>query len=130
MARKVSLADIKAESSAGADAFAGVRASCEFKGGLQYKSPEKNDEFDYIANIGPKVEGQFGAGAAASLLIHYQDGKFRLKAKAGLCLGPGAKGEIGLEVYARRLGSFMEWFFHCFTQCKLRDDGGSDKDGV
>lgn len=111
-ARKVSLADVKAEGSAGADAFAGVRASCEFKGGLQYKNPEKNDEFDFIASVGPKVEAQFGAGAAASFLIVYEKGKFRMKAKAGLCLGLGAKGEIGLEVDARRLQSFMEWFFH------------------
>lgn len=118
-ARKVSLADVKAEGSAGADAFAGVRASCEFKGGLQYKNPEKNDEFDFIASVGPKVEGQFGAGAAAALLIDYRKGKFRIKVKAGLCLGPGAKGEIGLEVDARRLGSFMEWFFHALLNANF-----------
>lgn len=127
---KVKLEDVAKDSgvSAGADAFAGVRASGEFMGALQYLNPEKGDKFGDMGAIGPKVEVQFGAGAAASLVVTYRDGKFRLKAKAGLCLGPGAKGEIGIEVDAKRLASFLEWLFHAllnagfeFLQILLRD---------
>lgn len=109
---KAVLTELGAEASAGAEAFAGVKAGGELKGALQYLSPESNDQFEPIAAIGPKVEGQFGAGAAAALVIDYDKGKFRIKAKAGLCLGPGAKGEIGLEVDAKRLLKFLEYFAH------------------
>jgi len=118
-AKNVSLADMGAGASAGAEAFAGVRAGGEFKGGLQFKNPEKNDEMDYIAAIGPKVEGQWGAGAAASFIIHFEDGKFKLRAKAGLCLGLGAKGEIGLEVDAKRLSSFLYYLFHALLNANF-----------
>lgn len=111
-ARTVKLTELGAEASAGAEAFAGVKAGGELKGALQYQSPESGDQFEAIAAIGPKVEGQFGVGAAAALMIHYSRGKFRIKAKAGLCLGPGAKGEIGLEVDAKRLYKFLEYFAH------------------
>jgi hypothetical protein len=117
--RKVSVTDLQAEGSAGAEAFAGVRAACELKGGLQYRSPEKNDDFDYIAAIGPKLEGQLGAGAAAAFLVDYQKGKFRMKVQAGLCFGPGAKGELGLEVDTKRLVTFMEWFFHALLNANF-----------
>lgn len=127
---KVKLEDVAKDSGigAGADAFAGVRASGEFMGALQYLNPEKGDKFLEMAAIGPKVEVEFGAGAAASLVVTYREGKFRLKAKAGVCLGPGAKGEIGIEVDAKRLESFMEWLFHAllnagfeFVQILLKD---------
>jgi hypothetical protein len=97
---------------AGADLFAGARAGGEFKGALQYQSPEAGDKLEDMAAIGPKVEVQWGAGAAAALMVTYENGKFRFKAKAGVCLGPGAKGELGLEVDAKRVAAFLRWFFH------------------
>jgi hypothetical protein len=72
-----------------------------------------------MAQVGPKVEVQFGAGAAAALMVHYDQGKFRLKAKAGVCLGPGAKGEIGLEVDAKRVYTFMEWLFRALLNANF-----------
>lgn len=117
--RGVKLGETEANVSAGAEAFAGAKASGEFMGGLQFLNPEKGDKWDYIAAVGPKVEGQAGAGAAASLFITFDDGKFKLRAKAGLCLGLGAKGELGLEVNARRMASFLEYLFHALLNANF-----------
>jgi hypothetical protein len=118
-AKKASLDKLGAEVGAGGDLFAGAKAGGELVGALQYRSPEKEDKFESMASIGPKVEVQFGAGAAACLMVHYENGKFRLKAKAGLCLGPGAKGEVGLEVDAKRIVKFMEWLFHALLNANF-----------
>jgi len=116
---KASLDKLGGEASAGADLFAGVKAGGEFTGALQYVSPEAGDKFEDMASIGPKVEVQLGAGAAACLMVHYDQGKFRLRAKAGLCLGPGAKGEVGLEVDAKQLLEFMRWLFHALLNANF-----------
>lgn len=112
-----------AEAGVGGDLFAGAKLSGEFTGALQYKSPEmtngKADEFAAMAQVGPKVEVQFGAGAAAALMVDYDKGKFRIRAKAGVCLGPGAKGEIGLEVDAKRVYTFMEWLFRALLNANF-----------
>jgi hypothetical protein len=117
------LNELGAEAGLGGDLFAGAKLSGELTGALQYKSPEvtngKADEFGAMAQVGPKVEVQFGAGAAAALMVHYDKGKFRLKAKAGVCLGPGAKGEIGLEVDAKRVYTFMEWLFRALLNANF-----------
>ncbi len=118
-ARKASLDKLGGEAAAGADLFAGVKAGGEFTGALQYLSPEAGDQFEDMASIGPKVEVQLGAGAAACLMVDYANGKFRLKAKAGLCLGPGAKGEVGLEVDARRVSTFLGWLFHALLNANF-----------
>lgn len=117
--RKASLDKLGGEASAGADLFAGVKAGGEFTGALQYLSPEANDKFVDMASIGPKVEAQLGVGAAGSLMVDYDKGKFRLRAKAGLCLGPGAKGEVGLEVDAKCLVDFMGWLFHALLNANF-----------
>lgn len=117
------LDQLGAEAGLGGDLFAGAKLSGELTGALQYKSPEvkdgKPDEFGSMAQVGPKVEVQFGAGAAAALMVHYDKGKFRVKAKAGVCLGPGAKGEIGLEVDAKRVYIFMEWLFRALLNANF-----------
>lgn len=117
------LDQLGAEAGAGADLFAGAKLSGELTGALQYKSPEitdgKPDEFGAMAQVGPKVEVQFGAGAAAALMVDYDKGKFRIRAKAGVCLGPGAKGEIGLEVDAVRVYTFMEWLFRALLNANF-----------
>jgi hypothetical protein len=106
-----------ASGSVGAEAFAGLRASGELFGGLQFQNPEKTDgredKFDFIAAIGPKLEGQFGAGAGANLMVNYSadSGKFIMRAKAAICLGLGAKGELAIEVGVKRVVSFLEWLF-------------------
>ena len=109
--QKISLNNLGAEASAGADLFAGVKAGGEIQGALQYQAPQEKS-FANMASVGPKVDVQWGAGAAASLMIDYRGGKFRFRAKAGLCLGLGAKGEIGFEVDVGQIAQFVKWFFH------------------
>lgn len=116
---KALLEKIGTEANAGADLFAGVKAGGELVGELHYMNPEANSKFETMAGVGPKVEVQFGVGAAACLMVDYSNGKFRLRAKAGLCLGPGAKGEIGLEVDAKQLVKFMEWLFHALLNANF-----------
>ncbi|MDO9003344.1 MAG: hypothetical protein Q7V20_07840 [Aquabacterium sp.] len=119
-AKKASLEKVGAEAGLGADLFAGAKAGGEFTGALEYKSPKTvNEKFKAMASVGPKVEVQFGAGAAACLMVHYDKGKFRLKAKAGLCFGAGAKGEIGLEVDALHIAEFMEWLFRALLNANF-----------
>ncbi|QID17458.1 hypothetical protein G3580_07245 [Nitrogeniibacter mangrovi] len=110
--KRVRLDVVDAGVNAGGDAFAGIKVGGEVTGAIQYKSPEKNQQFEDIAKVGPKVDVMFGAGAAASFVLDFRDGRFRFKVKAGLCFGPGAKGELGLEVDVNQIASFMQWFFH------------------
>jgi hypothetical protein len=117
--RKVSLDSFGTGASAGAEAFAGVKAGCELLGGLQFRNPEKGDKFEYLASVGPKFDAQAGAGVAAHLMVHFSKGKFRVRAKAGLCLGLGAKGEISLEVDAKKIYSFLEWLFHALLNANF-----------
>jgi hypothetical protein len=42
-----------------------------------------------------------------------------MRAKAGLCVGLGAKGELGLEVDARRLASFLQYLFHALLNANF-----------
>jgi hypothetical protein len=110
--KKVLLDTLDVGGDLGGEAFAGVKAGVDLSGALQFRNPEKNSEFQDLAKIGPKVEGQFGAGAAAHFMVHFEKGKFRMRAKLGLCWGLGAKGELSLEVDAGQIINFLEWLFH------------------
>lgn len=110
---------VQANAGAGAEAFAGAKASGELAGGLQFRNPEKDDQFDWLANIAPKLEGQAGIGAGANFMINFDEGKFMIRAKAGVCIGLGAKGELSLEVGARRLASFLEFLFHALLNANF-----------
>lgn len=115
----VNLNKVGVEAGGGAELFAGVKAGGELQGALEYLNPEAKDKFEAIAKIGPKVEVQWGVGAAAALIITYDKGKFRAKLKAGVCFGPGAKGELGVEVDANQIESFMQWFFHALKNASF-----------
>lgn len=109
---KARMSDLGAGVNAGGDVFAGVKVGGELLGSLQYLSPEKGQKFADIAAIGPKLDVMFGAGAAAAATLDFRGGKFRMKVKAGLCFGPGAKGEISLEVDVKQIANFLQWLFH------------------
>jgi hypothetical protein len=53
-----------------------------------------------------------GAGLTCMLDVSYAAGRFRIKAKAGLCLGVGAKGDIEVSIDALRIAEFFKWFFY------------------
>ncbi|MGY4830225.1 hypothetical protein ACVNIS_16765 [Sphaerotilaceae bacterium SBD11-9] len=111
--------DLGGGASAGVEAFAGAKAGGELLGGLQFRNPEKNEQFDWIAAIGPKLEGQAGVGAGANFMISYTGGKFRIRAKAAVCIGLGAKGELAMEVGAKQLVGFLQHLFHALLNANF-----------
>lgn len=96
---------LNADSKIGVDAFAGVEGGIKVGAGLEWLSPESK-KFENIASVAPKVTAQFGVGAGYNFEIQLIKGQFRIKAKASLCLGAGAKGELELAVGADKLVEF------------------------
>lgn len=86
-----------AEGGGSAGLFAGVSAGGSIKGALQWNSPEEQ-AFVNLADIGPGIHLQAGAGAGAEFRIGFDRGKFYITASASACLGAGAKGKLELSV--------------------------------
>lgn len=84
------------------DAFAGVEAGIKVGAGLEWLSPESK-KFENIASVAPKVSGQLGGGLGFNFEITFVEGQFRIKVKAAMCLGVGAKGELELLVSPDKL---------------------------
>ncbi len=93
-------------------AFAGLEASLNLAGTIEWKSPEENHDFKVFAKLMPGITLQAGAGASGKFYITFVKGKFRIFCKAGLCWGAGAKGSIGFDVDAGLLTEFMPMFTH------------------
>ncbi|MDI3360055.1 hypothetical protein QQF21_04565 [Lelliottia sp. V89_10] len=93
-------------------AFAGLEASLNLAGTIEWKSPEENHDFKVFAKLMPGITLQAGAGASGKFYITFVKGKFRIFCKAGLCWGAGAKGSIGFDVDAGLLVEFMPMFTH------------------
>lgn len=93
-------------------AFAGLEAGINLAGTIEWKSPEKNNDFKVFAKLMPGITLQAGAGASGQFYITFVKGKFRIFCKAGLCWGAGAKGNIGFDVDAGLLVEFMPMFTH------------------
>lgn len=96
---------VNANAKAGIDVFAGAEGGIKVGVGLEWLSPESK-KFENIASVTPKLTGQIGGGAGYNFEIYFRDGQFRVKAKASLCAGVGAKGEIELTVGANTLVQF------------------------
>ncbi|MGQ7940030.1 hypothetical protein [Paraburkholderia sp. D1E] len=97
------------------DVFAGARADLSLEGALEWMEPaEKGPSGKYkpFAKVGDTVTAMAGAGLTCMLDISYAAGRFRIKAKAGLCLGLGVKGDIEVSVDALRIAEFFKWFFY------------------
>lgn len=96
---------VNANAKAGIDVFAGAEGGIKVGVGLEWLSPESK-KFENIASVTPKINAQVGVGAGYNFEIFLKDGQFRVKAKASLCAGAGAKGEIELAVGANALVQF------------------------
>ena len=113
--------------SADLDVFAGARAGVDLAGALQWLSPEgltdgrartvdkktKAETADYVdvASIKPGVSAAAGLMGSLAFKCFYQDGKFKITAKAGLCVGIGGKGEFTGDVGV----ATIEEFFKCIA---------------
>jgi len=97
------------------DVFAGARADLSLEGALEWMEPGKtgpSGKYKPFAKVGDTVTAMAGAGLTCMLDVSYAAGRFRIKAKAGLCLGVGAKGDIEVSVDALRIAEFVKWFFY------------------
>ncbi|PLY04673.1 MAG: hypothetical protein C0625_15890 [Arcobacter sp.] len=102
------------------EVFAGVSAEAEVSGKALWKNPEKYDEFSIIAKIGYGVKGALGLGAEGEFKIDFQDGKFILRAKAGLVYGAGASGKVGFMVDAKTIVHMAQFVYHLLMKADYR----------
>ncbi len=116
------------------DVFAGARADLSLEGALEWMEPAKtgpSGKYKAFAKVGDTVTAMAGVGLTCMLDVSYAAGRFRIKAKAGLCLGVGAKGDIEVSVDALYIAEFFKWFFYQlyhanFQQLKFVDEAAFD----
>ncbi|RZG46302.1 hypothetical protein [Acinetobacter wuhouensis] len=106
---------VNANAKAEIDAFVGAEGGIKVGVGLEWLSPESK-KFENIASVTPKLTGQIGGGTGYNFEIYLKDSQFRVKAKASLCGGVGAKGEIELAVGANALLQFTKCLAYQLTQ--------------
>ena len=120
-------AKTKTEANADLDVFAGAKAGVDLAGALQWMSPEgltdgrartadkktKTETAEYVdvAMIKPGVTAAAGVMGSLAFKCFYQDGRFKITAKAGLCLGVGGKGTFTADVVV----GTIEEFFKCIA---------------
>lgn len=118
-------AKAKTGANADLDVFAGAKAGIDLVAGLQWMSPEgltdgrarkmdtktKKETAEYveIASVRPGVSAAAGVMGSLALKCFYEDGKFKITVKAGLCVGVGGKGECTFDVGVKTI----EEFFKC-----------------
>lgn len=103
-------------------AFLGVSVDASIAGALEWKSPEvidgKENAFKALATIKPGLSATAGIGAELEYYFDFTDGVFRIFCKAALCIGIGAKGNIGFEVNANQIGNFIICAYHQICSSK------------
>ncbi|MBW8888833.1 MAG: hypothetical protein JF616_13845 [Fibrobacteres bacterium] len=81
-------------------AFAGAQARFECEGSLQWAAA-RTGPFAALATLTGGVGASAGIGGEAAFRVEYQDGVFRFKMGAALCLGLGLKGSSLIEADVR-----------------------------
>ena len=100
------------KASAGVSAFAGAKLDCDANGKLEWKNPEDNHEFKEFCTVGGGATAAAGAGAEAEFRIQFENGKFYIRAKAGVVCGVGATGTLEYEVNADLIWEFVQFVYH------------------
>jgi hypothetical protein len=117
-------AKTKTGANADLDVFAGAKAGVELVGALQWMSPEgltdgrartvdkktKTETAEYVdvASIKPGVSVAAGVMGSLAFKCFYENGKFKITAKAGLCVGIGGKGEFTADVGVATINEFFK----------------------
>lgn len=97
------------EVSVGMEAFAGGKMDASMGVQLEWKSPEEGNTFQPFAKAVAGRGVLAGAGFTVDFHVRYEEGKFRISARAGACLGFGSKGKIDFEVDTDLLMEFVKW---------------------
>ena len=66
-------------------------------------------EFTDFASLSVGGEFQLGAGYSGDYEFIFENGKFKFHAAGGLCLGPGAKGDVQGEITPEMFKEFAIW---------------------
>ncbi len=117
-------AKAKTGANADLDVFAGAKAGVELTGAMQWMSPEglgdgrarkvdkktKTETAEYVdvAMIKPGVTAAAGVMGSLAFECFYESGKFKITAKAGLCVGIGGKGEFTADVEVATINQFFK----------------------
>ena len=114
----------KTGANADLDVFAGAKAGVDLAGALQWLSPEgltdgrartaekktKTETAEYVdvAMIKPGVTAAAGVMGSLAFKCFYENGRFKITAKAGLCIGLGGKGTFTGDVGVETIGEFFK----------------------
>jgi len=66
-------------------------------------------EFTDFASLSFGHEVQLGAGFSGECSFEFENGKFKFRVSGGLCLGPGAKGDVRGEITPEMFKEFAIW---------------------
>ncbi|MGP9830769.1 hypothetical protein ACT3UP_15405, partial [Psychrobacter sp. AOP1-A1-60] len=103
----------------GVTAFAGAETGITPSGSLEWLSRDTNT-FKALAKLSVTGAVSAGIGVEGCFSVFYADGKFRIKAKAALCFGVGAKGEALFDVNAKLMIEFASWVHSQLLIAKFR----------
>ncbi len=95
-----------------AEVLAGAKAECKAKGALEWANPDEGYQYKELASTGYKVAGQAGIGAAGSFTLSYENGRFMLRAKAGIVCGVGAQGGLEYTIDVKYISTFVAFSYH------------------
>lgn len=95
-----------------AHAFAGAQAQAECEGSLHWAAA-RTGPFAALATLTGGVGASAGIGGEAGFQVEYQDGVFRFKMGAALCLGLGLKGSSLIEVEVREAVAMLGRLCEC-----------------
>ncbi len=95
-----------------AGAFAGAQARAECEGSLHWAAA-RTGPFAALATLAGGVGASAGAGGEAGFQVEYQDGVFRFRMGAALCLGLGLKGSSLIEVEVREAVAMLGRLCEC-----------------
>lgn len=109
----------KAEASASASAFVGIRGTAGVKGSVQWAS--QPGAFKALGAIGYELGASAGAGAEATVKIDYQDGRFTFQFSAAAAYGFGVKGGFSYEVSAREGWDMLGHLLDCVDFHKVKE---------
>ncbi|MFV1845270.1 DNA repair protein [Stenotrophomonas maltophilia] len=103
-----------------AEAFVGVEAGLTPAGELQWLPPQQGTPVT-LAKLSLDTAGSAGAGAKAQMYVYYEDGRFRIKVSARLCLGIGCKGALDFVVGVEGMLEFAKWVYYQLAHAGFKE---------
>ncbi|MBE0443337.1 hypothetical protein EI164_14985 [Psychrobacter sp. FME13] len=103
----------------GVTAFVGAETGITPSASLEWLNSDTNT-FKALAKLSVTGAVSAGIGVEGCFLVLYADGKFRIKAKAALCFGVGAKGAALFDVNIKLMLEFSSWIYRQLLTAEFR----------